>query len=225
MSKKIYLSPSNQDGNLYAYGNTNEMEQCNRIADAAKTALERCGFTVKKAPKGQNMNVSIAESNNWGADLHVPIHTNAGGGQGTVVFVYSNNTNNMKIADPVYQAVQSVTPGKTDYGVRPNPGLAELNSTNAIAVYIEVDFHDNADIAKWLIGNPNAVGEAIAKGICKGCGVTYKAPSIASSEDHFEKKIYRVQIGAFTDKGNANDCLKKAKAAGFKNAFIAESKL
>lgn len=225
MSKKIYLSPSNQDGNLYAYGNTNEMEQCNRIADAAKTALERCGFTVKKAPKGQNMNVSITESNNWGADLHVPIHTNAGGGQGTVVFVYSNNTNNMKIADPVYQAVQSVTPGKTDYGVRSNPGLAELNGTNAIAVYIEVDFHDNADIAKWLIGNPNAVGEAIAKGICKGCGVTYKAPSTASSEDHFEKKIYRVQIGAFTDKGNANDCLKKAKAAGFKNAFIAESKL
>lgn len=225
MSKKIYLSPSNQDGNLYAYGNTNEMEQCNRIADAAKTALERCGFTVKKAPKGQNMNVSIAESNNWGADLHVPIHTNAGGGQGTVVFVYNNNTNNMKIADPVYQAVQSVTPGKTDYGVRPNPGLAELNGTNAIAVYIEVDFHDNADIAKWLIENPNAVGEAIAKGICKGCGITYKAPYTASSEERFEKKIYRVQIGAFTDKSNANDCLKKAKAAGFKNAFIAEFKL
>ena len=36
MSKKIYLSPSNQDGNLYAYGNTNECDQCNRIADAAK---------------------------------------------------------------------------------------------------------------------------------------------------------------------------------------------
>ena len=57
MSKKIYLSPSNQDGNMYAYGNTNEMEQCNRIADYAKTALERCGFTVKKAAKGQNMYV------------------------------------------------------------------------------------------------------------------------------------------------------------------------
>ena len=82
MSKKIYLSPSNQDGNLYAYGNTNECEQCNRIADAAKEALERCGFTVRKAEQGQNMNVSINESNSWGADLHIPIHTNAGGGSG-----------------------------------------------------------------------------------------------------------------------------------------------
>ena len=53
MSKKIYLSPSNQEGNLYAAGNTNEMEQCNRIAEAAKTALERCGFSVKMAAKGQ----------------------------------------------------------------------------------------------------------------------------------------------------------------------------
>ena len=59
MSKKIYISPSNQNGNMYAYGNTNEMEQCNRIADAAKSALERCGFTVKKAAKGQAMSTSI----------------------------------------------------------------------------------------------------------------------------------------------------------------------
>lgn len=46
MSKKIYLSPSSQINNVYAYGNTNEMVQCNKIAEAAKTALERCGFVV-----------------------------------------------------------------------------------------------------------------------------------------------------------------------------------
>ena len=95
MSKKIYLSPSNQDGNMYAHGSTNEMEQCNRIADCAKVALERCGFTVKKAPKGQAMKTSISESNSWGADLHIPIHTNActntgtGTAGGTLVLVYN----------------------------------------------------------------------------------------------------------------------------------------
>ena len=101
MSKKIYLSPSNQDRNTYAYGNTNECEQCNRIADAVKTALERCGFTVKKAPKGQEMSTSIAESNAWGADLHMPIHTNAGGGSGTMCMVYSKAAENMKYANPI----------------------------------------------------------------------------------------------------------------------------
>lgn len=219
MSKKIYLSPSNQDGNLYAYGNTNEMEQCNRIADAAKVALERCGFTVKKAPKGQAMRTSINESNTWGADLHIPIHTNAydGKASGTVVFVYNTNSKNTKLANPIYKAVQAAAPGTTDYGVRVNSGLAELNSTNAISVYIEVDFHDNPTIAKWLVNNPTAVGEAIAKGVCEGYGVTYKAPAT-------NNVIYRVQVGAYSSKANAEAFLKKVKSAGFTNAYIVEVK-
>ena len=222
---KIYLSPSNQDGNMYASGDTNEMEQCNRIADAAKTALERCGFTVKKAPKGQNMLVSINESNAWGADLHIPIHTNAmtndgtGTAGGTIVFVYSTDNPNMALATPVYNAVQSVTPGKTDFGVRAYPDLAELNGTNCIAVYIEVDFHDNPPIAEWLIEHPQTVGEAIAKGVCNGFGVEYIDPSPAPQD-----VIYRVQVGAYSNKANAERFLAQVKAAGFKDAFIMEVK-
>ena len=174
---KIYLSPSNQDGNMYAYGNTNECEQCNRIAECAKKALQRCGFEVKKAPKGQNMYTSINESNSWGADLHIPIHTNAGGGNGTVVFVYSKASSNMKYANPIYKQVQNVSLGTIDYGVREYPDLAELNSTNAIAVYIEVDFHDKANIAKWIIENVETIGEAIAKGVCDGYNIKYIEPN------------------------------------------------
>lgn len=227
MSKKIYLSPSNQDGNLYAYGNTNEMEQCNRIADAAKAALERCGFEVKKAPKGQEMKTSIAESNAWGADLHIPIHTNActndgtGTAGGTLVMVYSDTPANTAIARPVYNAVQSVTPGATDYGVQPRPDLAELNNTNAIAVYIEVDFHDNPPIAKWLIENPKTVGEAIAKGVCRACGVEYKPQTF---EPIKQEVFYRIQVGAYNSKALAEELLKAVKKAGFTNAFIVEVK-
>lgn len=176
MSKKIYLSPSNQSGNTYAYGNTNECDQCNRIADAAKEALERCGFTVKKAPKGQDMSKSIAESNAWGADLHLPIHTNAGGGSGTMCMVYTKAGENMQYATPIYKSVQAVTPGRTEYGIRAYPELAELNGTNCIAVYTEVDFHDNKTIAKWIIENVKMVGEAFAKGVCTACNVAYVAP-------------------------------------------------
>jgi cell division septation protein DedD len=32
--------------------------------------------------------------------------------------------------------------------------------------------------------------------------------------------LYRVQIGAFRNKSNAEDLLAKAKSAGFKDAFI-----
>ena len=120
---KIYLSPSAQPANSYAAGNTNEQVQCNRIAEAAKTALVRCGFAVKKAPEGQGYKENVDESNAWGADLHIPIHTNAGGGAGTVVFVHGGTAKQMQYAKPIYDEVQAASPGMTDYGVRVNSGL------------------------------------------------------------------------------------------------------
>lgn len=44
-----------------------------------------------------------------------------------------------------------------------------------------------------------------------------------ASGDNTEKTIYRVQVGAFAVKGNADACLAKAKAAGFTDAFITKS--
>ena len=174
---KIYLSPSAQPANNYAAGDTNEQAQCNRIAEAAKSALERCGFAVRKAPEGQGYKENVDESNAWGADLHIPIHTNAGGGAGTVVFVHGGTAKQMQYAKPIYDEVQATSPGTTDYGVRVNSGLYELVYTTATAVYIECEFHDRADLATWIIEHTTELGEAIARGVCKGAGVTYIAPS------------------------------------------------
>lgn len=174
---KIYLSPSAQPANSYAAGNTNEQVQCNRIAEAAKTALVRCGFAVKKAPEGQGYKENVDESNAWGADLHIPIHTNAGGGAGTVVFVHGGTAKQMQYAKPIYDEVQAASPGTTDYGVRVNSGLYELGYTTATAVYVECEFHDRADLAAWIIEHTTELGEAIARGVCKGAGVPYIAPS------------------------------------------------
>lgn len=96
---KIYLSPSDQVSNPYAYGGTNEARQCRKIAAACKTALERNGFEVKTnfADGSNAMYERVRESNAWGADVHVCIHTNAGGGRGCVVFVASKSPERMKI--------------------------------------------------------------------------------------------------------------------------------
>lgn len=219
MSKKIYLSPSMQSNNRYAYGDTTEMIQCNKIAETAKTALERCGFEVKKAPQGQSMQQSIKESNAWSPDLHIPIHTNAFNGQtlgGTLVMIYSMEDKNKKAGQALLDAVAPVSPGP-DYALRANSSLAELNSTKAIAVYVEVEFHDTETGAKWIIENTNTIGEAICKGVCNYFDVSYKSDSTAPSG-----KLYRVQVGAFKEKSNAENCLQKAKNAGFSDAFIVE---
>lgn len=219
MSRKVYLSPSAQFRNLYATGNTNEQAQCNRIAECAKTALLRCGFDVKKAPEGQPMNQSIKESNAWKSDLHICIHTNAYNGSttgGTLVMVYSNAAENKKAGESILNAVAPVSPGP-DYALRINSSLAELNSTSAVAVYVECEFHDSVEGANFIINNAKALGEAICKGVCNYYSATY----IPENTNNFNK-LYQVQVGSFKDKSNAENCLQKAKNSGFSDAYIWE---
>ena len=48
-------------------------------------------------------------------------------------------------------------------------------------------------------------------------GETPKPPAPAPTEP---KKLYRVQVGAFSSKANADAMLAKVKAAGFVDAYI-----
>ena len=41
MAKRVYISPSDQVENKYAWGNTNEHDQCQRIDEAEAAALRR----------------------------------------------------------------------------------------------------------------------------------------------------------------------------------------
>lgn len=215
MSKKIYLSPSMQANNMYAYGGTNEMEQCNKIAEHCGNYLRERGFDVKIAPKGQSMQRSIYESNTYNPDLHVPIHTNAfnGSSDGTLVMVYSNNKKNLEPAECIYKNVFSVTPGTTKRAIQARTDLAELKETKATSVYVECEFHDNLAIAKWIIENTQVIGEAIAKGICEYYGVNTETNSNNDG-------LYRVQVGAYKNKVYAEKMLNKLKDLGIVDAYI-----
>lgn len=174
MALKIYLSPSSQPVNAYRAQGTNEQRQCNRIAEAAKVALERNGYEVRKAPEGQSYVQNVAESNAWGANIHMPIHTNAGGSaKGTLGLCYQGCVTN-KYMQGVYNAVAELTPW-ADSGISVRNDLYEINATTAMCVYMEMAFHDKADSAQWIIDNVVPLGEAIAKGMCAADGKAYIA--------------------------------------------------
>ena len=160
---KVYLAPSAQPDNSYAYGGYNEQQICNRIAEAARAALIRNGFEVMKAREGLEMEDKVRESNAWGADVHIPIHTDAGGGQGTTCFVYPGYKDD-KYAKSIYNAVAAYSPG-TDRGIREHDGLYEINETSAMCVYIENEFHDNPTLAEWIVAHTEELGEQYAKGM------------------------------------------------------------
>lgn len=221
MAKKIYLSPSDQNGNLYAYGNTNEMVQCCRIADACEIALKRCGFEVINNKTG-SMEERVAESNRWGADLHMPIHTNAFNGvvAGTRIMSYDLSGAGYKASKAVFDVLAPVTPG-TSENVSARPGLYETRCSNAPCVYVEAEFHDVPKIAQWIIENVVLIGEAIAEGVCNYFGVKYVAPKV--EPESTGDTLYRIQVGAFRVRENAEAQMAKLKADGY-DAFIVEVK-
>lgn len=220
MSKKVYLSPSSQPDNMYAAGNVSEQEQCRKIARATATALKRCGFDVKCADYG-TMYTRVKESNDWGADLHVPIHTNAFNKKtaGTRLMSYNTSGEGYKACKAIYAVLAPLTPG-TSESITAHPELYEIKASKAPCAYIEVDFHDVASVAQWIIAHTEDIAEAICKGICNYYGVKYSAPEEETPDQEATGKLYRVQVGAYSVKANAEKQLAKVKAAGFTDAYI-----
>lgn len=186
--KKIYFSPSDQDRNLYAAGNTNEAEQCRKIALACVEAAKRCGFDAKTNTTDE-MEDRVAESNRWGADIHVCIHTNAFNGSvmGTRLFCYSKSGEGYKACERVMAALAPITPGGSD-SITENPNLYETRNTSAVAVYVEVGFHDNPAEAAWIIAHTTEIAEAIVRGLCDYYSVAYVEPR--KEEPAAEKTVY-----------------------------------
>ena len=213
---KVYLSPSNQTDNRYAYGNTTEAEQCGRIADACRIALERSGVTVKLGHM-PSMQEKVRESDAFGAELHVPIHTNAFNGKvtGTRMFCFNQSGEGMKACKAIFARLAPLTPG-TSENIRVDASLYEVRAPKAPTAYIECEFHDNAEVAKWIVENTELIGEAIARGICDYFAVTYKEKEQPKpAEPVATDKLYRVQVGAFANRENAERMLRRLKDAGF----------
>lgn len=168
---KVFLSPSDQKGNYYASGNTNEMEQCRRIANACEAELNTYEGVEVRNDQTHDMYGRVSESNKWNATVHVCFHTNAstngtnGKVGGTRVFYYAEGTAGEQISFCVFKQLAPLTTG-SDKCV-PYPTLYEVKNTYAPCVYIESEFHDNAVQAQWIVQNADKIGKAIATGIAQ----------------------------------------------------------
>ena len=221
---KVFLSPSEQYDNKYAYGNTTEGMQCGKIADACKIALERAGVQVKLMHDGA-MSQKCAASDAFGAELHVCIHTNAFNGKvmGTRMFCYNATGKGMAACKAIFARLAPITPGESE-NIQVNDRLYEVREPAAPTAYIECEFHDSVEGAKWIVENTALIGETIARGICDYFGVAFKEqePERPKPAEAAPDKLYRVQVGAYSKRENAEKMLAVLKAAGF-DGFIREN--
>lgn len=175
---KIFISPSNQNDNMYFDKKTNECENCEKIAVFLEKALTRCGFETKVAERKDNAATRCKKSVKWKADLHLPIHTNAFNTtvQGVEVYTLNGLTGTTKdkantLASALCKAIAGISPSGNNRGVK-TANFQELRDS-AFSVYPEIDFHDNKTAGNWLITEQEKIAETICKVLCEHYNVAY----------------------------------------------------
>jgi len=170
---KIYISPSCQDKNVGygAYGS--EESRMNQVADVVVRELKKTGqFDIVRNRPEMTLSQVVANSNASGAKYHIAIHSNAGGGRGCEIYAYKPEAEGDRLAHKIYARLSAITPS-ADRGIKYQPHWDEVWKTRAVAVLIEIAFHDNAGDAEWIMKNIEPIGREIARGICEHCGVRF----------------------------------------------------
>ena len=183
------------------------------IAKACSDELIKYGVEVKMSrTKDENDTLSeeIKECNAFSPDLAVDIHCNAGCGDGAEVFHHYGGGTGKTLATNILDEIIKI--GQNSRGVKTRKNSAGqdyygfIREVTAPAVIVECAFVDNATDLEILAteGKRKSMGQAIAKGILKTLGVEIQGD-----------RLYKVQVGAYSVKSNAEAMLEKLKSAGF----------
>jgi N-acetylmuramoyl-L-alanine amidase len=217
--KKVFIGVGHGGSDAGAVANGFKEKDLNlAIALACKAELERNGVSVRMSrTKDENDPVSqeITECNAFNPDLAVDIHNNAGGGDGAEVFHSVVGGTSVTLGANIIAEIKKTGQNSRGIKSRRNSNGADyygfIRETKAPAVIVECAFLDSKDIQ--IIdtkAEQTAMGVAIAKGILKTLGLT-QTESV---------RLYRVQVGAYRNRDNAETMLKKLKFAGFDGIIV-----
>lgn len=212
--------------------------------------LEKYGIQVKKTRKKQTDQMNLLDRGKAAKDCDVflSIHSNACSTESVdrpvVICLVSDDRTKIDeqskelgtlLGQTIYQVMGTagkpqITTKKasTDLdgdGKLNDEWYGELRGAHIVGtagMILEHSFHTNTKATKWLLEDSNLkkLAAAEAATIAQYYGMESSAPKEAETA----KTVYRVQVGAFENRANAETMKKKLKAAGFEG-FIQEVQL
>lgn len=229
----------NPDGKVGcgAIGILRESTENRRVKDEVIRLLRALGHTaydctVDNGTSANNVLTNIIKKCNANeVDLDVSIHFNSnakdpnGNGKttGVEVLVYSETSKAVPYAQSVAQAISAL--GFRNRGVDVNSSLYVLRNTYAPAMIVECCFVDDKDDV--ALYDYQEMAEAIVYGIT---GQRYEEPTNNDVDSDIDSKaeeaegdkdaLYRVQVGAYRNKANADAMQKKLIEARFEACVV-----
>ncbi|UTI42090.1 N-acetylmuramoyl-L-alanine amidase [Niallia sp. RD1] len=160
-------------------------------------------------------------ANSWKADVYVSIHANANGNgkwdsaSGIETYVYTSKPKEaLALANKVQDELVKVTSRK-NRGVK-TADFHVLRETHMTAILCECGFMTNKEEAALLKSDSyrKKVANAIVSGLAKQYGL--KKKTVTKMEDKaVNNTLYKVQVGAFSVKSNADKIAEELKKKGY----------
>lgn len=190
------------------------------IGKRVNEGLKRHGIivdTTRDSDVSLNNNVRTNKVKNSKAKVCLSHHINAGGGTGAEVLI--SKYNDGKLANMILKELEKL--GLRNRGAKKrtlNNGqdyyFMHRNTGSITTLIIEYCFIDTKTDRDFLLvkSNRQKMADAVVRAVCNYEGIKYKeaVPKPSSSN----KELYKVQVGAYADKTNADKKLAELKKQG-----------
>ncbi|WP_339171033.1 N-acetylmuramoyl-L-alanine amidase [Anoxybacillus sp. FSL W8-1294] len=160
----------------------------------------------------------VVIANKAKADFFLSVHINSGGGTGFESFIFNNpDAKTVAYQNVIHGEIMKAIGNVKDRGKK-RANYAVLRETKMPAILTENLFIDNENDAAKLKSEQFlqqiAYGHVI--GLEKAFGLKKKAKQqVQSQPKASDKKLYRVQVGAFADRENAERLAEELKKKGY----------
>lgn len=204
----------------------NEVTEARRVVDRIYEMCKAIGIEVYKYhDTSSSSSQNLANIANWhnqfkdGIDvsIHINYYKHTSNSMGTEVCYYSQS----QLASQVSSAISKAS-GLKDRGGKERKGLYVLRHTNKPMLLIEVCFGDSLyDVQKYRENFDN-ICSAIIQVLT---GKVYMSRPVGGSSQNTNNnsnndKIYRVQVGAYKIKSNAEEMQQKLKKLGIDSIIV-----
>lgn len=206
--KKIFIDPGHGGTDPGAIGHIIEKEFNLLIAKNVIEKLKEYScevYTSRTTDTTVSLGDRVALSNKNKCDVFVSIHCNSAESKAATGFESFSYTGNSTLQKNVHNEIMKGLKLK-DRGMK-SSNFYVLKNTSSKAILIELGFVNNAEDCRVLKSSVSKIVDGIVRGIVKELGLSHTTST---------REVYRVCVGSYTIKENADNMKRQLEKEGYK---------